>query len=111
MYEFGIFWFLALLTLKAGDLVNLWAVRNRPLETLVLLAAGVGAAEALQWNLFGAYAQDITAAWLGVVGTGLVIGAAAGLLRTVSLFAHAIMHRVDGDIIEFDFERGQHRVA
>lgn len=102
MYEFAVFWLLALAVWKVGDLVNLWAVRNRPLETLVLLALGVGAAEALQWNILEAYGQDVTAVWVGVIATGLGVGAAASVLRTGSAMLHALIHRVDADVLPFD---------
>lgn len=105
MYEFGILWLLAMVAWKLGDLVNLWAVHNRRLETLVSFGLGVGAAEALQWNLFDAYGQDITAAWLGVLGSGLIIGAAATVLRTTSQLAHALIHRVDAEVIPRQFNR------
>lgn len=102
MYEFAVFWLLALAVWKVGDLVNLWSVRNRPLETLVLLALGVGAAEALQWNILEAYGQDVTAVWVGVIATGLGVGAAASVLRTGSAMLHALIHRVDADVLPFD---------
>lgn len=99
MYEFAIFVFLALVVWKAGDLVNLWSIRNRPLETLILLGLGVGAVEALQWNLLRAYHQDINAVWLGVVATGLAVGSAASFMRTASDLIHAVIHRVNGEVV------------
>lgn len=100
MYEFSLFVFLAFVVWKAGDLINLPAVRIRPLETLVYFGAGVGLAEALQWNLFEQYGQAVTASWLGILLTGFAVGAAGSAIRTVSDLAHAVIHRVDSNVVD-----------
>jgi len=105
MYEFGILWLIALAVWKAGDLINLSAVRIHALETLLVLALGIGATEALQWNIFAAYGQNITAGWLGILGGGLIVGAAAAALRTGSQLVSARLQQADGEVIHSDFRR------
>ncbi len=90
MYTFAILIVLSAVVWKVTDLI-VPDHRNRMLGTFVALVLGVAAAEALQWNLFEAWGQDISAGWLGVVFAGLGIGAGAGMMQSIARMVDALL--------------------
>ena len=77
MYEFAVVTLLGLVALKVTDLV----LENVPgldrIRTLFIFALGIVFALALDFSLFDGYGIAVREAWMGVVGTGLVIGSLA----------------------------------
>ncbi len=90
MYPFAILLLLGAVAWKAADLVY---PRRDPrwVLTLVALALGVLFAEILQWDVFAAWGQDITADWLGVLFSGLIIGGVGGVFQSLARFFQALM--------------------
>ncbi len=74
MYEFAVVTLLGLVALKVTDLV----LENVPgldrIRTLFIFALGILFAIALDFSLFDGYGIPVREAWMGTVGTGLVIG-------------------------------------
>ncbi len=94
MYEFAVVTLLGLVALKVTDLV----VDNAPgvdrIRTLLTFALAIVLAVALDYSLFEGFGITVREAWMGTVGTGLVIGslssawaALLGWLGTTSLGA------------------------
>ena len=78
MYEFAVVTLLGLVALKVTDLV----LENVPgldrIRTLFIFALGILFAITLDFSLFDGYGIPVREAWMGTVGTGLVIGSLAG---------------------------------
>ncbi len=74
MYEFAVVTLLGLVALKVTDLV----LENVPgldrIRTLFIFTLGIVFALALDFSLFDGYGIPVREAWMGTVGTGLVIG-------------------------------------
>ena len=92
MYEFAMVTLLGLVALKVTDLV----VDNAPgvdrIRTLLTFTLAIVFAVALDYSLFERFGITVREAWMGTVGTGLVIGslssawaAVLGWLGTTSL--------------------------
>ena len=77
MYEFAVVTLLGLVTLKVTDLV----IENVPgldrIRTLFSFALAIVFALALDYSVFEGFGVTVREAWMGTVGTGLVIGALA----------------------------------
>ena len=77
MYEFAVVTLLGLVTLKVTDLV----LENVPgldrIRTLFTFALGVVLAIALDYSIFEGFGVQVREAWMGTVGTGLVVGSLA----------------------------------
>ncbi len=95
MYEFAVVTLLGLVALKVTDLV----LENVPgldrIRTLFIFTLGVLFAIALDFSLFEGYGITVREAWMGTVGTGLVIGslssawsALLGWFGTTSVTGH-----------------------
>ena len=78
MYEFAVVTLLGLAALKVTDLV----VENVPgldkIRTLFTFTLAVVFAIALDYSMFAGFGVTVREAWMGTVGTGLVIGSLAG---------------------------------
>jgi hypothetical protein len=78
MYEFAVVTLLGLVALKVTDLV----IENIPgldrIRTLFTFALAVVFALALDYSVFAGFGVTVREAWMGTVGTGLVIGSLAG---------------------------------
>ncbi len=74
MYEFAVITLLGLVALKVTDLV----LENVPgldrIRTLFIFALGIVFALVLDFSLFEGYGIAVREAWMGTIGTGLVIG-------------------------------------
>ena len=74
MYEFAVVTLLGLVVLKVADLL----VDNAPgldrIRTLLTFALALAFTVALDFSLFEGYGIAVRETWMGVVGTGLVIG-------------------------------------
>jgi hypothetical protein len=95
MYEFAVVTLLGLVALKVTDLV----LENVPgldrIRTLFIFVLGIAFAVALDFSLFDGYGIAVREAWMGTVGTGLVIGslssawsALLGWFGTTTLAGH-----------------------
>jgi hypothetical protein len=77
MYEFAVVTLLGLVTLKVTDLV----IENAPgldrIRTLLGFALAIVFTVALDHSMFDGYGIPVREAWMGTVGTGLVIGSLA----------------------------------
>ncbi len=77
MYEFAVVTLLGLVTLKVTDLV----IENVPgldrIRTLFSFALAIVLALALDYSVFEGFGVTVREAWMGTVGTGLVIGSLA----------------------------------
>ena len=77
MYEFAVVTLLGLVTLKVTDLV----IENVPgldrIRTLFSFALAIVFALALDYSVFEGFGVTVREAWMGTVGTGLVIGSLA----------------------------------
>ena len=83
MYEFAVVTLLGLVTLKVTDLV----IENVPgldrIRTLFSFALAIVFALALDYSVFEGFGVTVREAWMGTVGTGLVIGSLAGAWSTL----------------------------
>ena len=74
MYEFAVVTLLGLVVLKVTDLL----VDNAPgldrIRTVLTFVLAIVFAVALDFSMFDGYGIAVREAWMGVVGTGLVIG-------------------------------------
>jgi hypothetical protein len=77
MYEFAVVTLLGLVALKVTDLV----IENVPgldrIRTLFTFTLAVVFALALDYSMFDGFGVTVREAWMGTVGTGLVIGSLA----------------------------------
>jgi hypothetical protein len=95
MYEFAVVSLFGLVALKVTDvLVDLVPGLDR-IRTLFTFVLAVAFAVALDYSLFTGYGIAVREAWMGTVGTGLVIGSLAsawasvlGWLGTTSVANH-----------------------
>ena len=78
MYEFAVVTLLGLVALKVTDLV----IENVPtfdrIRTLFTFTLGVVMTLALDYSMFDGFGIAVREAWMGTVGTGLVVGSLAG---------------------------------
>jgi heme O synthase-like polyprenyltransferase len=78
MYEFAVVTLLGLVALKVTDLV----IENVPgldrIRTLFTFTLAVLFAIALDYSVFEGFGVQVREAWMGTIGTGLVIGSLAG---------------------------------
>jgi len=78
MYEFAVVTLLGLVALKVTDLV----IENVPgldrIRTLLTFTLAIVFALALDYSMFAGFGVQVREAWMGTVGTGLVIGSLAG---------------------------------
>ncbi|HEX2119584.1 MAG TPA: hypothetical protein VHF91_10400 [Acidimicrobiales bacterium] len=83
MHEFAVVALLGLVALKVTDLV----VDNAPgldrIRTLFTFTLAVVFAVAIDFSLFDGYGITVREAWMGTVGTGLVIGALSSVWSTL----------------------------
>ncbi len=83
MYHFAVVALLGLVALKVTDLVvDQFAGMDR-IRTLLTFTLGIIAAVALDYSLFRGFGIAVREAWMGAVGTGLVIGSLAGAWATL----------------------------
>jgi len=83
MYEFTVVALFGLVALKVTDLlVDQFAGMDR-IRTLLTFTLGILAAVALDYSLFRGFGITVREAWMGTVGTGLVIGSLAGAWATL----------------------------
>ena len=77
MYEFAVVTLLGLVALKVTDLV----IENVPtfdrIRTLFTFALGIVMTLALDYSVFEGFGVTVREAWMGTVGTGLVVGSLA----------------------------------
>ena len=77
MYEFAVVTLLGLVTLKVTDLV----IENVPgldrIRTLFGFTLAILFAIALDYSMFEGFGVQVREAWMGTIGTGLVIGSLA----------------------------------
>lgn len=81
MYHFAIVALLGLATLKVCDLLEELVPALDKYNTLVRLAIGVGAAVAIDYSMFAGFGISVREHWMGLWGTGLVIGSMATAWR------------------------------
>ena len=83
MYEFAVVTLLGLVTLKVTDLV----LENAPgldrIRTLLGFTLAIVFAAALDHNMFAGFGIPVREEWMGIVGTGLVIGSLASAWAAV----------------------------
>ena len=83
MYEFAVVTLLGLVTLKVTDLV----LENAPgldrIRTLLGFALAIVFAVALDHDMFAGFGIAVREHWMGIVGTGLVIGSLASAWSAV----------------------------
>ena len=83
MYEFAVVTLLGLVALKVTDLlVDLVPSMDR-IRTLLTFTLAVVVAVALDFSLFTGFGITVREAWMGTVGTGLVIGSLAAAWAAV----------------------------
>ena len=74
MYEFAVVTLLGLVALKVTDLV----LENVPgldrIRTLLTFSIAIVFALALDYSVFEGFGVQVREAWMGTIGTGLVIG-------------------------------------
>lgn len=78
MYEFAVVALLGLTTLKVADVLVESVPGLTKLRTLLTFTIAVIVAVALDHSMFAGFGIPVREAWMGTVGTGLVIGALAG---------------------------------
>ena len=95
MYQFAVVALFGLVALKVTDLAVELVPGVERVRTLLTFSLAVLAAVALDYSLFRAFGIVVREAWMGTVGTGLVIGSLAsawaavlGWLGTTSIARH-----------------------
>jgi hypothetical protein len=95
MYEFAVVTLLGLVALKVTDLVVEVVPGLDRIRTLLTFTLAVVVTVALDFSLFRGFGISVREAWMGTVGTGLVIGSLAaawaavlGWLGTTSIAAN-----------------------
>jgi hypothetical protein len=83
MYEFAVVTLFGLVALKVTDLLVELAPGLDRIRTLLTFALAVVVAVALDYSLFRGFGITVREAWMGTVGTGLVIGSLAGAWASV----------------------------
>jgi len=83
MYEFAVVTLFGLVALKVTDLVVELVPGLDRIRTLLTFTLAVVAAVALDYSLFKGFGIQVREAWMGTVGTGLVIGSLASAWATV----------------------------
>lgn len=83
MYEFAVVTLLGLVALKVTDLLVDLAPGLDRIRTLLTFTLAVVVAVALDYSLFQGFGITVRQAWMGTVGTGLVIGSLASAWATV----------------------------
>ena len=83
MYEFAVVTLLGLVALKVTDLVVEVVPGLDKIRTLLTFTLAVVVAVALDFSLFRGFGISVREAWMGTVGTGLVIGSLAGAWASV----------------------------
>jgi hypothetical protein len=83
MYEFAVVTLFGLVALKVTDLLVELAPGLDRIRTLLTFTLAVVAAVALDYSLFKGFGIPVRQAWMGTVGTGLVIGSLAGVWASV----------------------------
>jgi hypothetical protein len=83
MYEFAVVTLLGLVALKVTDLV----IENVPtfdrIRTLFTFTLGIAMTLALDYSIFEGFGVTVREAWMGTVGTGLVVGSLAAAWSTL----------------------------
>ena len=79
MYEFAVVALLGLVALKVTDLVAENVKGLDRIRTLVTFAVAVVVAVALDYSVFAGFGVAVREAWMGTIGTGLIIGSLAGV--------------------------------
>ena len=77
MYEFAVVTLLGLVALKVKDLVIETVPGLDRIRTLFTFALGIAMTLALDYSVFEGFGVAVREAWMGTVGTGLVIGSLA----------------------------------
>ena len=83
MYEFAVVTLFGLVALKVTDLLVDLAPGLDRIRTLLTFTLAVVVAVALDYSLFEGFGITVREAWMGTVGTGLVIGSLASAWATV----------------------------
>ena len=83
MYEFAVVTLFGLVALKVTDLVVELVPGLDRARTLLTFTLAVVAAVALDFSLFTGFGITVREAWMGTVGTGLVIGSLASAWAAV----------------------------
>ncbi len=83
MYEFAVVALFGLVALKVTDLLVDQVQGLDRIRTLLTFTIGIVTAVALDYSLFRGFGITVREAWMGTVGTGLVIGSLAGAWSTL----------------------------
>lgn len=83
MYTFAIVALLGLATLKVCDLLEDLLPGLSRFDALLRLAIGVAAILAIDWSMFEGFGISVRENWMGLWGTGLVVGSMATAWRSV----------------------------
>lgn len=83
MYHVAIVALLSLVVLAAIDLFEELVPGLARVRTLATFTLGVVIALALDYSLFRAFGVAVRDSWMGIWGTGLILGALAPVWRTV----------------------------
>jgi hypothetical protein len=83
MYEFAVVALLGLATLKVADVLVESVPALAKLRTLLTFVLAVTVALALDHSMFAGFGIPVREAWMGTVGTGLVIGSLASAWAVV----------------------------
>jgi len=83
MYEFAVVALFGLVALKVTDLLVDVVPGFDRIRTLLTFTLAVVTAVALDYSLFRGFGIPVREAWMGTVGTGLVIGSMASVWATV----------------------------
>ncbi len=83
MYEFAIVTLFGLVALKVTDLLVELVPGLDRIRTLLTFTLAVVVAVALDYSMFRGFGITVREAWMGTVGTGLVIGSLAGAWAAV----------------------------
>ena len=89
MYEFAVVTLLGLVALKVTDLVIESVPGLDRIRTLFTFMLAIVFTLALDYSVFEGFGVTVREAWMGTVGTGLIVGGSLGSLLTAPVAAEA----------------------
>lgn len=102
MYTFAILLLLGLAIAKVVDIVGHMGKLHPAIPLVLALLAGVGVAWAADYSMFATWDITLRQAWMGPVGTGLVIGGLAAAWHEVLHVFSSLAKRTDDQASEIE---------
>ena len=102
MYTFAIVLLLGLAVAKAVDIVGHMGRMHPAIPLVLALLGGLGITWAADYSMFTAWGITLREAWMGPVGTGLVIGGLAAVWHEVLHVLSSFAKRTEDQAAEIE---------